>query len=291
MLNETFMFNQRYQGLILTLVVLFSVLFGGVYKESPEEVVLEQKTESASLLAAVENNISPKLAVSEVLPPGITATAVLVRDWFASEPALVFNAEQQWPMASLTKLMTAAVALENIGKDAKITMSEKAIATESAAGNFSVGGVYSFTDVLSALLKVSSNDAAVALAEFVGENKFLELMNQKAADLKMQHTRFFDPSGLSSLNQSTLEDLEKLVEYIYYQHPEIFRITQEKEGNIHPFAGRPDFIGGKTGFIDEANGNLISLFNNNGQPLLIIVLGSDDRAKDTQLLYDRFTSR
>lgn len=280
--------SNRENSLICALIILFAVLLGGVHKESPEETVLEEKTEAASLLATVKTAPVSQWAVPEVLPSGVTATAVLVKDWFASEPALVINADQQWPTASLTKLMTAVVAIENIGKGAKITMSERAVATESAAGNFIVGGVYGFADLLNALLKVSSNDAAEALAEFVGENKFLELMNQKSADLKMQHTRFFDPSGLSSLNQSTLEDLEKLVEYIYYQHPEVFRITQEKEGNIHPFAGRPDFIGGKTGFIDEANGNLISLFNNDGRPLLIIVLGSDDRTRDTLELYNRF---
>ncbi len=278
-------------NLFFALIVLFSVLLGGVSRESPEEIVWEQKPEITSLLAIVKTTATAEeFAIRQVSPSGITATAVLVKDWFAFEPALLVNGDQQWPMASLTKLMTAIVSWENIGKDTKITMSERAIATESAAGNFSVGGAYSFTDLVSALLKVSSNDAAAALAEFLGENRFLELMNQKAADLKMQHTRFFDPSGLSSLNQATLEDLEKLVAHIYYRHPEIFRITQEKEGNIHPFAGRPDFIGGKTGFIDEANGNLISLFNNDGRPLLIIVLGSEDRANDTRILYNWFTS-
>lgn len=279
-------------SLFFVAIVLLSVLFGGVSHESGEEVAIEQKSEITSLLASIKAT-SPEIEFISpvILPSGISATAVLVKDLFAAEPMLAVNAEQQWPMASLTKLMTAVVARENIDKDAMIKMSEGAIAMEGAAGNFVIGKAYSLGEVIRALLKVSSNDAAAAIAEFVGEERFFQLMNQKAQALKMHQTRFFDPSGLSSLNQSTLENLEKLVTYIYYYHPEIFRITQEVEGNIHPFAGQPDFIGGKTGFIDEANGNLISLFNNDGRPLLIIVLGSDDRAKDTKILHDRFTSR
>ena len=116
-------------------------------------------------------------------------------------------------------------------------------------------------------------------------------MNLKASELQMRSTRFFDPSGLSPLNQSTLENLEKLISYIYNRHPKIFSITSEKEGNIHPFSNQENFIGGKTGFIDEANGNLISLFNYQGRPLLIIVLGSEDRYLDTLALYNRFTNQ
>lgn len=279
-------------GLFFVLIVLFSVLLGGVSHESGERLVIEQKSETTSLLASIKaTNPEVELISPVVLPAGISATAVLVKDLFAAEPMLAVNSDQQWPMASLTKLMTAVVARENIAKDVMIKMTERAIATESAAGNFVVGKFYGREELIRALLKVSSNDAAAAIAEFVGEEKLFQLMNQKAQALKMHETRFFDPSGLSSLNQSTLENLEKLVTYIYYYHPEIFRVTQEADGNIHPFAGQPDFIGGKTGFIDEANGNLISLFNNDGRPLLIIVLGSDDRAKDTRILHDRFTSR
>lgn len=278
--------------LFFVAIVLLSVLLGGVNQESREEVVLEEKSEITSLLASLKaTNLDVEFIFPAILPAGISATAVLVKDLFATEPMLTVNSNQQWPMASLTKLMTAVVARENIEKDALINISEKAIATESAAGNLVVGKMYGREELVRVLLKVSSNDAAAALAEFNDEERFVQLMNQKAQALKMHQTRFFDPSGLSSLNQSTLENLEKLATYIYYYHPEIFRITQEAEGNIHPFAGQPDFIGGKTGFIDEANGNLISLFNNDGRPLLIIVLGSDDRAKDTRILHDRFTSR
>ena len=141
-------------------------------------------------------------------------------------------------------------------------------------------------ELLRALLKVSSNDAGVAFAEHLGRENFIRLMNERAISIGMYNTRYFDTTGLSALNQSMASDLEKLVIYIFNNHPDIFSITREPEGNIHPFAKTPDFIGGKTGFIDEASGNLVSLFNYQGRPFLIIVLGSEDRAADTQALYN-----
>lgn len=280
--------SRNLNSLLFAAIVLFAVLAGGVKQQSPDEIITEGKLEATSFYAAPK--ITSLAYINEVvLPPNVTAAAVLVKYLSSPLPLLEYNPDQQWPIASLTKLMTAAVALENFSADEKIAVSESAVATEGNAGNLIIGRIYSLPDLLGHLLKVSSNDAAVALAEHLGEKKFLDAMNEKAAELKMRSTRFFDPSGLSSLNQSTLENLEKLVSYIYYRHPEIFSITREKEGNIHPFAGYENFLGGKTGFIDEANGNLISLFNHQGRTLLIIVLGSEDRHLDTLSLYNRFT--
>lgn len=283
--------KEHLNSLFFTAVVIFSVLLGGIRQESAEEAVLEQKPESTSFAAVVKT--VPLSDEPQILPPNLSATAVLVGDWSVVNPIFHKNLDQQWPIASLTKLMTAVVAVENIQEEEKISMSSNAIATEGNAGNFLVGGSYSLNEALKALLKFSSNDAAVAVAEHFGYENFVVAMNGKLKELGMNNTRFFDPTGLSPLNQSTSGDLEKLAMYIFYSHPHIFEITREKEGNIHPFAGQENFLGGKTGFIDEANGNLISLFNppSGGGPLLIIVLGSEDRFLDTKILYDRFTSR
>lgn len=283
------MSRDNLNSLFFAAVVVFAVMAGGTHRGSSDEVTFEQKTETTSFSASIKTASAVNTVI--LLPPNISATAVLVRDWSVAEPIFSKSPDQQWPIASLTKFMTAVVAREQIPDSAKIKMSETAIATEGSAGNFLIGGIYSPQDLLKALLKFSSNDAAAALAEHYGNEKFLEAMNKKAEELGLLHTRFFDPTGLSPLNQSILGDLEKLVVYIFYNHPEILEITREKEGNIHPFVDYPNFVGGKTGFIDEASGNLISLFNYEGRPLLIIVLGSEDRYLDTLVLYNRFTNR
>lgn len=207
---------------------------------------------------------------------------------------------QRHPLASLTKLMTAVVALENIGADKVITMTDGDILADGDAGDFKNGEIFTVRDLTATMLLASSNDAADALARFYGVKPFVDAMQQKAAAYGLTNTSFFDPSGLSPLNQSTANDLGKLARAIRAEHPEIFTLSAQKEfaivernsgtsrviKSINAFSGQPDFLGGKTGYTPEAHGNLISLFRANDSTLLIIVLGTDDRFGETKLLYD-----
>ena len=275
-------------SIIFAGAVLAAVLLGNITRESPSEITFEPKIENTSLVADVK---TVSYSDTIFLPSQLTAHSALVKDMAAQEPVWTLNPDQAWPTASLAKLVTAVVAKEKIDPGQKIKVSAEAVATEGEAGSLKADGVYLLEDLLKTLLILSSNDAATALMEFYGETKFIQAMNLKAQAMRMSETRFFDPSGLSAINQSNVKDLEKLIDYIIKYHPDILAITKEKkEGSTHPFVGKANFLGGKTGFIDEANGNLISLFNNGGRTLLIIVLGSEDRAKDTQILYDYFTS-
>ena len=148
-------------------------------------------------------------------------------------------------------------------------------------------------DLLKAALIQSSNDAAEALASFQSKATFLALMNQKAKELGMQNTVFFDPHGLNSANRSTTSDLAKLVLYVYKQHPEILQITKDnnfwlpdsmgrkfKFQNVNNFYPLGEFVGGKTGYLVEAKQTIASVFNINGEPTAIILLYSDNRQAD-----------
>lgn len=287
--------NKLY-SLVLSLVVLFSALAGNARRGSSDEVVYTATLEATTVTASAKDTIipeAPRAVVVQRPAPKISAASALVKRINSTDEFFISHPNQQWPVASLTKLMTAVVALEKINATSSVKVSSEAIATEGGAGNLIAGKFYSRRELLGALLKVSSNDAGVALAEYVGTEEFVQLMNQRAISIGMYNTRYFDPTGLSALNQSMVSDLEKLVIYIFNVHPEIFAITREVGGNIHPFVNQPNFIGGKTGFIDEASGNLISLFHSPSagqtQPLLIIVLGSEDRTKDTEALYNTYT--
>jgi D-alanyl-D-alanine endopeptidase (penicillin-binding protein 7) len=135
------------------------------------------------------------------------------------------------------------------------------------------------------MMIVSDNAAAEALAALGGGEAFVARMNQKARALGMADTSFSDASGLSYLNQTTVLDLDKLVAHIGETYPEIFAWSREPSvavngtelRNINAFTGRPDFEGGKTGFTDEANGNLISLFRTDRGTLVVIMLGAPDK--------------
>lgn len=220
----------------------------------------------------------------------LRAKAVLVSDLDSDEDFIIYNIDRRWSLASITKLMTAALTLEEIGKDKEIVVSETAIATEGDSGKIEAGRLYKIEDLMKAMIVRSSNDAAVALAEFYtfGQGNFVKMMNKKAADLGMSRTVFIDSTGLSLVNQSTANDIRKLIKYIDKTHPEIFDYSREANfgslRNINPFAGQANFLGGKTGYIEESKENLVSLFSVNNQRILVIILGADDRFNQTREL-------
>jgi D-alanyl-D-alanine carboxypeptidase len=210
------------------------------------------------------------------------------------------NPDGRWPIASITKLMTAIVASEQGLLTKTITFTDVMTAAEGDAGKFKTGDTMSGNDILKGMLLVSSNDAAEAFAQTYGRDAFIGLMNDKAKALRMMDTTYLDPSGLSARNQSTPDDLYKLMGYLQSEHPELLAITRQKKtvitelvtkrrrtiANIDEFAGQIGFLGGKTGYITEAegNGNLVTLFTKNGQPFVIVVLGSPDRFGETRTL-------
>jgi len=207
-----------------------------------------------------------------------------------------FNATKRWPIASVSKLMTSVVALEKIGLEKEMKMSATAVATEGITGGFKAGETFKTEDLLKAMMVVSSNDAAMAVAEDFGKEQFVDLMNQKAKELGMNDTYYEEPTGLSFLNQSTANDLVKLANYIYANHPQILEISRQKEVlikelntkksrkllNINRFAGQADFIGGKTGYIDESGRNLVAFFNKDNKIILTIVLGAENAFEETK---------
>lgn len=269
--------------------------------------VTPTKTRRIQDLAKVDQalfNISNLIKVprrkSGVALPDLQTKSALVQDLGSNTNLLELNSSVRWPIASLTKLMTAVIAKENVGLEKQILITEKAWNTEGTAGNFQIGEVYKNEDLIKAMLVVSSNDAAMAIAEFYGEDVFLEAMRKKAEKLRLTQVNFADPTGLSFLNQSSINDLAKLVKYILKNHPELLDISRQKTvelleisagqkktlTNINFFADWPDFLGGKTGFIDASSGNLIAIFNHKNYKILIIVLGTEDRYGQTELLYN-----
>ncbi len=234
------------------------------------------------------------------LTPEVRASSALILDLSANKILLEFKSERRWPIASITKLMTSVIVAENLGFQKQITLNTEDILAEGSAGDLREGEIFTAGDLVQAMLTVSSNDAADALARVYGLRSFIDEMQEKTRVLGMTDTTFIDPSGLSSLNQSTTKDISRLISYLMKSHPDFLNLSTQKETsileiasgnlkklkNINKFAGREDFLGGKTGYIDEAGGNLVSVFEYQGRRLLIIVFGTEDRFLETERLYD-----
>ncbi len=202
------------------------------------------------------------------------------------------------PIASLTKLMTALIFYDYFPKGYQVVVSKRASDIRGCfLADLKQGQVFKKEDILYLMLLISSNQAAYVAQESIPN--FLSLMNKKAKLLGMSATLYKEPSGLSASNQSTVFDLSKLLEYIYQNRPEIFKIQTTKTKvvcslnnnakekkcyhlvNIDFFVNRKDFLGGKTGYTDEAGQCLASIFKWK-EPLGIIVLDSEDRFVDSE---------
>ena len=297
---------------VLLLLVLF-VFALTARKEKTEEaelsfqtVIADSSGDARELESSLRQVSRGNLLVNARLAEELGFAVALVKPLGDSYSLFEHNVFKQWPLASITKLMTAIVALENINPNQYIAITKNAIAAEGTMGNFSPGEVFILEDLVKAMIVASSNDAAEAIAEFYGRENFVKAMNAKAAQLSMFDSNFVEPAGLALSNQSTVFDIEKLVSYIYNRYPQISLFSRLKEvaitdfntgikkhlANINIFAGNPNFIGGKTGYTDEANGNLVSLFSssreNDSRPILIVVFGADNRFKATEILWQQY---
>lgn len=209
------------------------------------------------------------------------------------------NSNERLPIASLTKLMTANIVLENYDLSREIKISEEAVAQEGKAGKLIAGKIFSVEYLLYPLLMESSNDAAYALAnDYNGmtEEKFVELMNLKAENLGLENTYFVNSTGLdydppATLNYSTAEDLVKLAKYLF-EKPLIWEILATPKFslygpeliNTNEFLGEvPNIVGGKTGYTDQAGGCMLLVLKDEGGNFLInAILGTASRKARTE---------
>ena len=206
------------------------------------------------------------------------------------------------PIASLTKIMTAIIALENFDLEEIIEVSEKSVTVTGDNGGLIRDEELKVKDLLSIMLMESSNDAAMALAEDnprMDYDEFIDLMNSKAKELELRNTAFIDPVGLSPDNKSTVIELAKLTEYAL-KFPLLLEILKTAEKTIFSIDNRfvhnlvntnkllgkiPQIIGGKTGFTEEAGGCMLTVsLVNNSDYLISIVLSSTQRENDIENL-------
>lgn len=216
------------------------------------------------------------------------------------------NAEA--PIASLTKLMTAVVAAEELDLDGRVRVASPTF-VHSLIPRLSERSSVSMYSLLQLLLVESSNEAAETIAGEMGRAEFIEAMNAKARQLGMMHSRFADPSGLSAENTSSLGDLFRLTKYIRKNRSFILEITAKQtmpsayvggefDGliNFNEVEDMDNFVGGKVGETLAAGKTSVSLhqvkLQGETRTLVVIILGSTDRTRDIatllQYVQDRF---
>ncbi|MDP2950783.1 MAG: serine hydrolase [bacterium] len=245
---------------------------------------------------------------AETTTPAITSNSFLVADLGTGEVLLEQNSQEQKQIASITKLMTAIVVSENVDLRKKIVVQDYMLnqgfgETES----IKTGDYLDVVDLLHPLLIESSNDAAEVSAGFLGRNRTIDLMNEKAKAILMPNTNFTCPSGYATSNVSTARDLFYLARYVLNNRPLLFDISKSKEvpnfgkanfdlsvlWNKNVFSEDETFVGGKTGYIKTSGYNGLFVFKfttkeGEERNIVFILLGTphlDEVKSNTQKLY------
>lgn len=276
-----------FKGILLSVVFLFSFsvfVFGTeefLFSASVSDAILKNKNGEET---PYQPQQFPKLELQ-------AQSAISVESNIFGSDKIIFdkNKNYQTPIASLTKLMTAIIVLENYNLSQNIQVSQTANLQSSMQKDIKEGDIFSVENLLRITLIESSNKAAFSLAENMGVEKFVNFMNSKAKELDLLNTFFIDPTGLSPQNISTANDLAKLTKYILKNYPKIAEISSTKEFDIPNYGkiyntnellGRfPEIICSKTGFTNNAKGCLLLVFSKpqNNSYVINIILGAEDR--------------
>lgn len=262
-------------------------------------------------IANVSEHFDNALVKDDCLITAKSAASLLV--WPNGRQVLVFDkqANQKMPIASLAKLMTAIIADEFYQPGQILTVSQEAVKQEEVAGYLKAGQKFFAKDLIGLALMESSNDAAYALAEPMGLDGFVSLMNLKAQDLGLEQTYFYNPHGvdpddldlpLDFVNQSTVLDMAKLVNYLITK-TDLLEVVSQKQAplylangvlhhqmkNTNELLGEiPEVLGGKTGFTAMAGECLLVIVQGKveGTYYINVVLNSADRFNDMRQLIE-----
>tara|TARA_B100000085_G_scaffold259961_1_gene263126 strand:+ start:864 stop:2021 length:1158 start_codon:yes stop_codon:yes gene_type:complete len=203
-----------------------------------------------------------------------------------------FNSNTEIEPASMTKIMTAYVAADQIDNelisiDDEVLISEKAWRMEGSRMFIEAGKRVSVSDLLKGIIIQSGNDASVAIAEYVGgtERGFVDLMNAYAGSLNMNNTIFQNSTGLPAENHfSSAKDLAILTSHLITKFPEIYSYYKEKQFtfneikqlNRNKLLWRDDSSDGvKTGHTKAAGYCLVGSAKRGDMRLITVVAGSD----------------
>ncbi|MFC7391517.1 D-alanyl-D-alanine carboxypeptidase family protein [Scopulibacillus cellulosilyticus] len=235
----------------------------------------------------------------------VSAESAILMDQTSGRVLFRKDIHKKMRIASITKVMTAILAIESGKMDETVKISSNAVGTEGSSIYLKKGERIKLKDLVYGLMLRSGNDAAVAIAEKVGGSAdgFVYLMNKKAHELGMLDTHFSNPHGLDGKNfthYSTAYDMALLTKYAMKneQFRKIFKtkfhsVPQEGEDwprswkNKNKLLFRYDYsTGGKTGFTKLARRTLISTASKDDLNLITVTLNDGDDWKDHMNLFN-----
>lgn len=210
----------------LTIFLIFIYIFSIIcYADDSDD------TESIDINSEIETSVN---ALTEIKNPDLNSRACVVIDRNTNTILYGKNENTKRKMASTTKIMTAIIIIENCKLNESIEISKKAANTGGSRLGLKTGDKITILDLLYGLMLHSGNDAAVALAEYAGNDipGFAEKMNKKAQELGLKNTHFETPHGLDSdEHYTTAYELALLTNYAL-NNPTFSKIVGTKNYTI-----------------------------------------------------------
>lgn len=298
---------------LLVLGVIMLLIFGTGYAPKLLAVLEPETDQPAIVIEYTEEAIATPTepAIDHFADMDITGSSAFVWDVSAKRALWQKNPDEQLPLASITKLMTALLAYELFEEQTTISVTLAAITQEGSSG-FVDGETFDLQSLSDLMLVSSSNDGAYAIAESVGallsENgsadTFISAMNIRAEELDLTQMEFYNPTGLDISPQrpgavGSARDVTFLMEHILREAPTVLEATTKQssaiyneDGSYHDIANTnialqdiPNLLGSKTGYTELAGGNLVVAFDSDlNRPIIVVVLNSTRSARFADVL-------
>lgn len=232
----------------------------------------------------------------------ISARSAILMDIDSNRVLYEKNIHEVRSVASISKIMTAVIAIESGKLDDEIIIGDEIKSSYGSGIYIQVGEKISLRDLVYGLMLRSGNDAALAIAKYVGGSvdEFVNMMNSKAQELKMNNTKFNNPSGLDQEegNYSTAYDMAILTSYAM-KLDDYRKITGTKKyivktnKNTYSWINKNKLLslykyttGGKTGFTQIAKRTLVSTASKNNTNLVVVTLNDGNDWNDHQKLFE-----
>ncbi len=237
-------------------------------------------------------------------PPQLDAVAWAIQDETSDIKLASWNANRRRPMASVTKVLTAMIVLDETDLDDVITVPKLATVGWGSSVGLVAGEEWSVYELLVAMMVRSGNDAAMTLAWHVGDHSieaFVDEMNLRAVELGMEDTKFANPNGLDAPDHySTANDLLTLtlasLDYDTLYEISRLRLVQLPDDptgksrhvkNTNLLVGAfPGVIGIKTGDTPLADRVLLAVADRGGRRIVGVVMGTKDHFADTRQMLE-----
>ena len=252
---------------------------------------------STSIDVSAEITANSNTTNNILYPSAINSRSCIIYDRNSHMVLYSKNENKTVKMASTTKIMTSLIIIENCDLSETVEVSKKSASTGGSRLGLKTGDKITIKDLLYGLMLCSGNDAAIALAEYAGEDVtgFVTLMNDKANQLGLKDTHYESPHGLDSDNHyTTAYELAVLTDYALKNKTFLqivgtrnYTITingySKNISNTNELLGNLTGVYGvKTGFTNGANRCLVTACKRNNMDIICVVLGADTKRFRTQ---------